>query len=214
VIWTIVLAAGQGTRFGDRAKQFERLGDRSLVSWSVGTAAESSDGVVLVVPPGREAADEASHAVAGAPLVVVDGGATRSESVRCGLAGVPQGAEVIVVHDAARPLAPPSLFRAVVDAVRAGADAAVPGLAVADTIKEVRAGVVVGTLDRASLVAVQTPQAFRAPILRRAHDAGGDATDDATLIERLGGQVVVVEGDPRALKVTVLDDLARVEAML
>jgi 2-C-methyl-D-erythritol 4-phosphate cytidylyltransferase len=127
---------------------------------------------------------------------------------------VPQGAEVIVVHDAARPLAPPSLFRAVVDAVRAGADAAVPGLAVADTIKEVRAGVVVGTLDRASLVAVQTPQAFRAPILRRAHDAGGDATDDATLIERLGGQVVVVEGDPRALKVTVLDDLARVEAML
>lgn len=214
MIWTIVAAAGQGSRFGADAKQFQLLGDRSLLAWSVGTAAVVSDGVVVVSPPGRPLSDEVVRVARGATLEVVGGGSSRSASVRNGLTAVPDDAEVIVVHDAARPLAPASLFRSVVDAVLGGADAAVPALAVADTVKRVRAGVVVETLDRDSLVAVQTPQAFRAPVLRHAHSVGGDATDDAALVERTGGRVVVVAGDAKAMKVTVHDDLLRAEAML
>ena len=112
------------------------------------------------------------------------------------------------MHDAARPLASPELYRRVVAAVRNGADAAIPGVAVADTIKVVDAdGHVVDTPDRSTLVAVQTPQAFRFDALRRAHAAGGEATDDASLIEAIGGTVVVVEGDPGNRKITLPDDL-------
>ena len=124
------------------------------------------------------------------------GGATRSESVRAGLAAVPPDAEVVVVHDAARPLATAALFDAVIDAVRAGADGAVPGLPVADTLKRVDDVRVIETVDRVGLVAVQTPQAFRAGVLRAAHAPAADATDDAALVEALGGTVVVVPGDP------------------
>lgn len=210
MIWAIVLAAGRGERFGGRGKQFERLGGRSLIAWSVETAASCCDGVVLVVPAGADL-DEQERAAATA---VVTGGATRSDSVRCGLAAVPDDAEVVVVHDAARPLAPVDVYRRAVDAVRAGADAAVPALPVVDTIKRVEGTTVVDTLDRSVLVAVQTPQAFRASVLRRAHAEGAAATDDAALVEALGGSVVVVEGDPRALKVTVPDDLAQAERWL
>jgi len=118
------------------------------------------------------------------------------------------------VHDAARPLASPRLFDAVVDAVRAGADGAVPALPVPDTLKRVEGSDVVETLDRSALVAVQTPQAFRADALRAAHAADGDATDDAALVEANGGTVVVVAGDPRNLKVTSPDDLAVGAALL
>jgi 2-C-methyl-D-erythritol 4-phosphate cytidylyltransferase len=210
VTWAIVLAAGRGTRFGDAAKQFELLRGRSLVAWSVETAASVCDGVVVVLPDGWETSDEAPPA---ADAVVV-GGPTRSASVRNGLRAVPDEADVIVIHDAARPLAPAALYTSVVDAVRSGADAAVPALPVTDTVKRVRDRVVVETLDRSALVAVQTPQAFAAPMLRRAHAAEAEATDDAALVEQLGGRVVVVAGDARALKVTVPDDLARAEAML
>jgi 2-C-methyl-D-erythritol 4-phosphate cytidylyltransferase len=210
VIWGVVLAAGRGTRFGEVAKQFEHLRGRSLVAWSVETAAAMCDGVVVVLPEGHESSDEVPAGV----HAVVAGGPTRSASVRNGLRAVPDEADIIVIHDAARPLAPGSLYTAVVEAVRGGADAAVPGLPVTDTIKRVRDGVVVETPDRGELVAVQTPQAFAAPMLRRAHHEAGEATDDAALVERLGGRVVMVEGDARALKVTVPDDLARAEAML
>jgi 2-C-methyl-D-erythritol 4-phosphate cytidylyltransferase len=128
--------------------------------------------------------------------------------VRCGLDVVGPDADVIVVHDAARPFAAPGLFAAVVTAVRDGADGAVPGVAVADTIKRVVGGQVVATLDRGELVAVQTPQAFAAAALRRAHDDGGDATDDAALVEAAGGRVVVVPGDPANTKITLRTDLA------
>jgi 2-C-methyl-D-erythritol 4-phosphate cytidylyltransferase len=201
-VWTVVVAAGAGARFG-APKQFEALGDRRVVDWALEAAQAASAGVVLVLPPDVAVADE--------PLadVVVAGGATRSASVRAGLAAVPPDADVVVVHDAARPLAPPALFEAVVEAVVAnGADAAVPGVALADTVKRVAAdGSVVETLDRASLVAVQTPQAFRASALRAAHATGADATDDAALIEATGGRVVVVDGDPRAAKLTTPADL-------
>ncbi len=111
------------------------------------------------------------------------------------------------MHDAARPFATPELFGRVIDAVAAGADGAIPGVAVTDTIKIVADGAVVSTPDRSSLVAVQTPQAFRADILRRAHDGGDASTDDAALVERIGGHVVVVDGEPRNRKITHPDDL-------
>jgi 2-C-methyl-D-erythritol 4-phosphate cytidylyltransferase len=170
----------------------------------------ASTGVVLVVPPGTTG--DSDH---GAD-VVVEGGPTRAESVRRGLSAVPDEADVIIVHDAARPLASPALFGAVLDAVTSGgADGAIPALGVSDTIKVVDATrTVTATLDRATLVAVQTPQAFGADILRRAHAAGTEATDDAALVEALGATVRVVPGDPRNLKITTPADLGTAEHLL
>lgn len=199
--WTIVVGGGSGTRFGT-PKQYEALGTARVIDRSVAIARDACDGVVVVVPP-ADAARE--HAVPGGP--------TRSASVRAGLAAVPASATIICVHDAARPLADVSLYQRVIEAVEAGADAAIPGVAVADTIKVIDAdSTVVATPDRSSLVAVQTPQAFRASVLRRAHDLDGDATDDAALVEALGGRVVVVAGDPRNRKITVPDDLVWAQA--
>lgn len=192
-----MVAAGAGSRFGS-AKQFADLGGRRVVDWAVEAAWSVSDGVVVVVPPGT-ALEPAT----------VPGGATRTESVSCGIAAVPADIEVILVHDAARPFASPELFAAVVAAVRAGADGAVPAIPLADTVKEVDAhGVVVATPPRANLVAVQTPQGFRARALRTAHAQGGEGTDDAALVEAIGGRVVTVAGDPANRKLTVPDDLA------
>jgi 2-C-methyl-D-erythritol 4-phosphate cytidylyltransferase len=121
---------------------------------------------------------------------------------------VPPEADIICVHDAARPLASEALYRRVIDAVVAGADGVVPGIPVVDTIKVVdRDGVVTATPDRASLVAVQTPQAFRAAALRAAHAAGGDGTDDASLVELAGGRCVVVAGEATNRKITDPSDL-------
>lgn len=138
------------------------------------------------------------------------GGATRSASVRAGLAAVPDAAEVIVVHDGPRPAASPELFRAVISAVRAGADGAIPGVSVTDTVKRVRDGVVVDTLVRSELMAVQTPQAFNASVLRRAHESEPDATDDAAVVEMIGGTVRVVPGEASNRKITERDDLDEV----
>lgn len=134
--------------------------------------------------------------------------------MRAGLAGVPADATVIVVHDAARPAATADLFAAVVAAVRAGADAALPGVPVVDTVKRVRDGLVVETLERAELVAVQTPQAFVASVLRAAHATGGEATDDGALVESAGGRVVVVPGETDNLKLTTPADLERLATVL
>jgi 2-C-methyl-D-erythritol 4-phosphate cytidylyltransferase len=194
-IWTIIVGGGSGRRFG-ATKQYESLGDARVIDRSTAIAREVSDGVVVVVPP-EDAAREGA----------VAGGSTRSDSVRAGLAMVPPEATIICVHDAARPLASAELYRRAIAAVHDGADAAIPAIAVADTIKVVADGVVVSTPDRASLVAVQTPQAFRAGVLRGAHASGGDATDDAALVEALGGVVVVVDGEVANRKITVPDDL-------
>ena len=200
-VWTIVVAAGRGRRFG-RPKQYERLGAGRVLDRSLASAGLVSDGVVLVVAPER-----AADAEPGASTVVV-GGETRSASVRHGLAAVPADADVIVIHDAARPYAEPALFLAVVAAVRAGADGAVPGVPLVDTVKQVTAdGTVQATLDRTTLVTVQTPQAFRAAALREAHAHGGEATDDAALVEQAGGRVVVVPGHADNRKITVPADL-------
>jgi 2-C-methyl-D-erythritol 4-phosphate cytidylyltransferase len=196
-VWAVIVAAGSGERFGG-PKQFELLGGRTVVDHAAAVAREVVDGVVVVVPVDRVAAPSE-----------VAGGATRSESVRLGLAAVPPEADVILVHDGARPFASTDLYRAVIAAVRGGADGAVPGIDVTDTIKVVDdARTVVSTPDRATLVAVQTPQAFRAAVLRAAHTGAAEGTDDAALVERAGGRVVVVPGETDNRKLTVADDLS------
>lgn len=206
--WAIVVAAGSGSRFGG-PKQYIELAGRPLIDWACQAARAACRGVVLVVP----AVDVAAGRRWGVDAVVA-GGATRSMSVRAGLAAVADDADVVVVHDAARPLAPPGLWAAVITAVERGADAAVPAVAVTDTVKLVEPGGTLSTLDRSRLVAVQTPQAFAAAALRRAHAAGDDATDDAALVERLGGRVVAVDGSPTNIKVTTSLDLTLAAAIL
>jgi 2-C-methyl-D-erythritol 4-phosphate cytidylyltransferase len=210
-VWAVVVAAGGGSRFGAR-KQFASLGGRPLVAWSVVSARSVADGVVLVLPEGDHAVGGQGDDLHGAD-VAVPGGSTRAASVRAGLSAVPADAEVVVVHDGVRPLASPALFRAVVDAVHSGADAVVPALPVVDTLKQVVGDAVVGTVGRDGLVSVQTPQAFRADLLRRAHEGEPDATDDARLVEALGATVRVVPGDPRNLKVTTPADLEIAQAL-
>ena len=205
-IWAIVVAAGEGRRFG-QPKQFAVLGGRPVIEWSVEASRSVARGIVAVVP----------ESFVGSPGIgkgadrVMAGGPTRASSVRRGLAAVPESADVVVVHDAARPLASRELFRAVVDAVLDGADGAIPGIAVADTIKRVRNGHVLETLVRSELVAVQTPQAFRAASLRLAHGDEPEATDDASLLENLGLSVAVVPGEYHNLKLTSPEDLAIAE---
>lgn len=194
-MWSIVVGGGRGERFGS-PKQFERLGEQRVIDLARDTAAAVSEGVVVVVPP-VDAEREGG----------VPGGLTRSQSVRNGLHAVPEDATIICVHDAARPFADEALFHRVIAAVESGADAAVPGIPVSDTIKVVDDGVVASTPDRSTLVAVQTPQAFRADRLREAHRTEAEASDDAALVERLGGRVAVVEGDPENRKITRPEDL-------
>ena len=200
-VWSIVVGAGSGARFGGM-KQYETLGDTRVIDRSVSAARAVSDGVVVVVPAGDV---EREGGIAG--------GASRSESVRNGLAQVPADADIVCVHDAARPFASTDLFEQVIAAIRNGADGAIPAIPVTDTIKIVASdgsGTVESTPDRSTLVAVQTPQAFAAVALRRAHeldDGTSTATDDAMLVERAGGVVVVVDGESSNRKITTQDDL-------
>jgi 2-C-methyl-D-erythritol 4-phosphate cytidylyltransferase len=209
-VWAVVVAAGSGVRYGG-PKQFAMLAGTRVVDRSLAVARAACDGVVLVL------SDPDAWDGTGADAVVA-GGATRAASVRAGLDAVPADAEVVAVHDAARPLAGPELYAAVVAAVRAGADGAIPGIPVADTLKrvEVRGDeqVIVATVDRTTLIAAQTPQAFRADVLRAAHASGDDATDDAALVEARGGKVVIVPGDPANLKLTGPRDLAVAAVLL
>jgi len=220
--WAVVVAAGSGNRFGG-AKQFSPLGDRSVLDWVVQATARWCSGVVVVVPAAHTEGAEAWHPLrcsdtsdtseisdTSSEVVVVAGGASRSDSVRCGLSQVPDDAEIILVHDGARPLASDGVFERAIDAVSNGADAAVPVIDVTDSLRW-REGT---AIDRNQLVAVQTPQAFSADVLRAAHAGDSDATDDATLAEAAGAAVVTVAGDPRNLKITEAHDLATAEALL
>lgn len=206
-VWSIVVAAGTGARFGgDIPKQYVSLGDRRVLDHSLALLRRvCGDRLVLVVSAERCSDPEP---LAG---VVACGGATRTDSVRAGLACVPLDAQIVLVHDAARPLVPFAVVERVLAALSDGTDGAdgvVPGLALTDTVKVVDAsGTVVATPDRATLRAVQTPQAFSAAVLRRVLVDGADATDDAALVEAAGGRVVVVAGDPLARKVTTDEDL-------
>ena len=207
--WTIVVAAGSGSRFGGSTpKQFLEVAGKRVVDWSVVAAASVSSGIVVVVPQGSSANVSAHGLVC--EVICVNGGATRSDSVRNGLVVVPASVEVVLVHDAARPVASPELFARVVAAVHSGADAVVPVVDVVDTIRDVDGN----PIDRTQLQAVQTPQGFSATALRRAHATGAEATDDATLVRAAGGTVVGVEGERWNIKVTEPDDALVVEALL
>jgi 2-C-methyl-D-erythritol 4-phosphate cytidylyltransferase len=216
--WAIIVGAGAGDRLGaDRPKAFVRFRGRTLLAASVAAFDdhEGIDGIVCVVPAGYEEraslvvddllADKVSSAVAG--------GLTRARSVAEGLTAVPQSARFVLVHDAARPLVSSAVIDRVLAGLATGADAVIPGVPLADTVKRVEGGVVVETLRRDELVAVQTPQGFPRVVLAEALAAEFDgATDCASLVERTGRAVTVVDGDPVNYKITTLEDLARAEA--
>ena len=212
-----MVAAGSGTRLGrGEPKGFVEVAGRRLVDWALKGAARNVEQVVVVVPAPSAADPSLCASLVGATAVVA-GADTRSGSVRCGLDALGDASDddVVVVHDAARPLASDALYAAVVAAVVAGAEGAVPGVPVADTLTRVDPdGNVAGTVEREGLVAVQTPQAFRVGVLRAAHAGAPEASDDAGLVEAAGGRVVVVTGDAANRKVTTPDDLAVVGALL
>jgi 2-C-methyl-D-erythritol 4-phosphate cytidylyltransferase len=192
-IWAILVAAGSGARFGGPKHEADLDGEPLWVHAERVLRSSGLEDVVVVgdVPGG------------------VAGGPRRRDSVARGLAEVPDDVEFVLVHDAARPLASPALVGRVVDRLRAG-DAAgvVPAVPVRDALKDTADDVVIGSVDRSSLVAVQTPQGFVTAVLRRAHAAGeDDATDDAMLLEAIGERVVTVPGDPANLKITYPEDL-------
>ena len=218
--WAVLVAGGSGARLGaDRPKAFAALRGRPLLAESLERLERSGwiDAIVVVAPPGWEepAILLAEELVATKVVSVVAGGGTRAESVRAGLAEVGPEALVVIVHDAARPLLEEDVLERVMAPLGEGWDGAVPALQVADTVKRVDGRQIVETVDRNDLMVVQTPQAFRADVLREAFS--GDltgATDCASLVERRGGRVCVVEGDRRLLKVTTGEDLAAAERLL
>jgi 2-C-methyl-D-erythritol 4-phosphate cytidylyltransferase len=237
-VWAVLAAAGRGERLGrvadsaagpspaarpdlDRPKAFAPLGGRPLLAESLERleASEWVESIVVVAPPEWEEpvillAEELG---CGKVAASVAGGATRAESVRIGLDEVPDDATVILVHDAARPLLPDDVVGRVLAPLGEGWDGAVPALPVVDTVKRVGPdGAVEETLARAELVAVQTPQAFVADLLRSAYASNRllQATDCASLVEAAGGRIKVVEGDMRLKKVTTPEDLALVESWL
>jgi 2-C-methyl-D-erythritol 4-phosphate cytidylyltransferase len=219
--WAVVVAAGRGDRLGlDRPKAFAKLNERPLLAESLERleASEWVDAIVVVAPEEWEEPSIllAEEIGAGKVTACVPGGATRTESVRAGLVEVAPEALVALVHDAARPLLPPEVVERVLAPLAEGWDGAVPALPMSDTLKRANDdGTVAETVDRSGLYAVQTPQAFLAPVLREAlGENGGEATDCAGLVERRGGRVRLVPGDRRLLKVTTAEDLAFVESLL
>jgi 2-C-methyl-D-erythritol 4-phosphate cytidylyltransferase len=219
--WALLVAAGAGERLGlDRPKAFAELRGRPLLAESLERLdlCPYVDAIVIAAPAGWEepAILLAEELAASKVVSCVTGGASRAESVRAALADVDQeSALVVLVHDAARPLLSDDVVERVLGSLGEGYDGSVPALALPDTVKRVERGAVVETVARDDLVGAQTPQAFLAPALREAF--AGDlqgATDCAMLVERAGGRVAVVEGDPRLLKVTTHADLEVVEALL
>jgi 2-C-methyl-D-erythritol 4-phosphate cytidylyltransferase len=212
----LVPAAGRGVRLGGgEPKALRILRGESLLAHAVRrvSAAPCVGLVVVAAPP--DAVDSV-RAMLPASVTVVAGGASRQASVAAALAATPDGYEIVLVHDAARALAPPAMVERVAAAVRAGHDAVVPVLPVVDTIKRVEpTGEVTATVDRHTLRAVQTPQGFRRSVLVAAHAAAVDEhTDDAGMAEKIGATVWTVPGDDAALKITRPFDLAVAELLL
>jgi len=206
MIAAIIAAGGSGERFGASIpKALIQLGDRTLLEHSISALSSVADEIVVSAPAGYE---DQIRALVGTEITVVTGGATRSESVRLGLAAI-SGADFVLVHDAARALASRELASRVVAALKAGDVAVIPALPEVDTVKVIDAqGYVSSTPDRASLRRVQTPQGFTYSVLKKAHEAAGDATDDAALVAHAGHKVRVIDGEERALKITTPQDLA------
>lgn len=207
MIAAIIAAAGSGERFGALIpKALIHLGDKTLLAHAIANLAPVVDQIIVTAPAGYEGQIKE---IAGDDVVVVTGGATRSDSVRIALAAVNESAEFVLVHDAARSLASTALAQSVIDALRSGDVAVIPGVPEVDTVKIVDAGgYVVSTPDRASLRKVQTPQGFAYSVLNAAHAVPQDATDDAVLVANAGHQVRIIDGEERALKITTPSDLA------
>lgn len=213
----IIPAAGSGRRLGsDTPKAFQLIAGTTLVRRSADALAAYVDVIVVAAPVDWCEAAETALAGTACPVTVVVGGATRQASVVAALAALPAEVHIVLVHDAARPLVPPKVVTAVLAALQAGAPAVVPAVPVVDTLKYVAAaGRVIGTLDRTTLAAIQTPQGFRREVLERAHrSCPGVATDDAALVEALGIPVSTVPGDPAAFKITTPYDVVLAEALL
>jgi 2-C-methyl-D-erythritol 4-phosphate cytidylyltransferase len=218
--WAVLVAAGRGERLGgDRPKAFVGLGGRVLLAESLERleASDWIDAIVVVVPeeweePAILLSEELNAAKVNS---AVAGGATRADSVRAGVAEIPDDALIALVHDAARPILPDEVIARVLGGLGEDWDGVVAGLPLADTVKRVdQHGRAAETVDRTGLYAIQTPQAFPAATLRDALLRGGEASDCAGLVEAAGGRVRVVEGDPRLVKITTAADLAFVETLL
>lgn len=217
-VFVILVAAGAGRRLGgDEPKAFRSIGGRPIVALAARAAATCPGGtsLIAVVPAGSEERTGSLLADVPLPVEVVPGGATRQDSVRAGLAAVPDDAGLVVVHDAARPFASPVLFGRVVGAIDGAVDGVVPVVPVTDTVVRVHAGIVAGLEPREELSFAQTPQGFRTDALREAHgsaEAAGFAfTDDATLVRWAGFEVRAVEGEADNVKITTAADLAEAE---
>jgi 2-C-methyl-D-erythritol 4-phosphate cytidylyltransferase len=199
-VWAIVLAGGVSKRFGARPKQFELVGDLRMVDCTVSAARRTCDGVALVLPQGRQWDGDPVDALA-------EGGDHQSESLRAGLATLPAGAEIAVVADPAHPLASDALFRAVVDAVRRGADGAVPVVPILEVVQRVVNGRVLDTLPKDDLVLTQSPQAFRVNALRELHADRPRPVENSSLLIENGYRVETVPGEPDNLHVTTPAEL-------
>ena len=216
VVGAIVPAAGLGVRLGPGAPKALRdlAGEPLLVHAVRGLRACPQIGPVVVAAPAPDV-EEVARLLAAYDVLVVAGGAQRQDSVRLALAALPGEVDLVLVHDAARCLVPAPVVEAVVEALHAGAAAVIPVLPMSDTVKQVDGTRVVGTLDRAVLRAVQTPQGFRRDVLERAHAAScSAATDDAWLVEALGEVVSTVPGNDEGFKITRPLDLVLAEAVL
>lgn len=210
----IVVAAGSGTRLGAGVpKAFALLHSGSVLDHAL--VRIPRDAALVVVAPASHLSEAEGIAARHAGAVAVVGGATRQQSVAAGLAALPAAVDVVLVHDAARALTPPEVFERVVAAVRATGGGVIPVLPVTDTVKRVDGSVVLETVDRSELVAVQTPQGFPRDLLVSAYAATGvDHTDDAALFAAAGHPVTTVPGDARAFKITTPDDLHRAARLL
>ncbi|HWL90442.1 MAG TPA: 2-C-methyl-D-erythritol 4-phosphate cytidylyltransferase [Actinomycetota bacterium] len=214
----ILLGAGAGRRLGAaEPKVLLPIGGRPMLAIAAGAAAVSAPvrGLVVTFPAGWQGRARACVDDLGVPVRLVEGGGSRQASVRAALAEIPETAGIVAVHDAARPFAPPDLFARVLEAVKEGADGAVPVLPVTDTVLRVRGALVEGAEPREELTLGQTPQAFRTSVLREAHAkaeaAGASFTDDASILRWAGFDVHAVPGDPANVKITTLADLAEAE---
>ena len=214
----ILLGAGAGRRLGGlEPKALLPIGGRPILAVAAAAAAASPpvQGLVVTFPPGWEGRARACVEDLGIDARLVEGGETRQESVRTALAAVPGSVDIVAVHDAARPFAPPDLFARALEAVARGADGVVPVIAIADTVLRVHGENVEGAERREELALGQTPQAFRTSVLREAHAkaeaAGASFTDDASMLRWAGFEVRAIPGDPDNVKITTLADLAQAD---
>jgi 2-C-methyl-D-erythritol 4-phosphate cytidylyltransferase len=205
--WGIVLAAGSGSRLGEM-KQFLKVGGSRLVDHSVRVTASVCQEVVLVLPSGYSWQGERVSRI-------VAGGETRIDSARRGLDAVPSSARIVLIHDAAHPLASKRLLDSLIRAVQqSDVDAVLPALPTKDTVMRVRGDVIFETIPREGLVWVQMPYVFKTNVLRAAHAHGGEATDESVLVQRLGARIKTIPGEAGNIHVATRDDLAIVARLL